>query len=103
MPSLKIFSEQMEAQGITVLGVSVDYDTEALEKFVVREHLKFPIVHDAGQNVSARYGTYKYPETYVIDPEGRVSEKLIGAINWQDARIASRVRSLAAPGNPAAR
>lgn len=97
MPSLKVFSDQMKPLGVTVLGVSVDYDAEALDKFVARTELDFPIARDMGQRVSSQYGTFKYPETYVIDAEGKISEKLIGAINWQDARVVNRVRTLAAP------
>src|SRR2546422_687582 len=33
-PSLEKFAEQMRPQGVTVIGVSVDQDAEALEKFV---------------------------------------------------------------------
>ncbi len=103
MPSLKIFSDQMKPLGVTVLGVSVDYDADALNKFVARTRLDFPIAHDMGQRVSSRYGTFKYPETYIIDAGGKLSEKLVGPINWQDERVMNRVQSLAAPARPGAR
>ena len=98
MPSLISFAEQMDPQGITVLGASVDYDGEALSKFIARNGIRFPIVRDKDQRIASRYGTFKYPETYIIDREGRISEKLIGPMNWQDPGIVSRVRSLATAG-----
>ena len=103
MPSLQSFAAAMEPFGVTVLGVSVDHDPEALEKFVANTQLTFPIARDPNQKVSSRYGTFKFPESYVIDSEGRVAEKLIGAVNWQDARVVSRIRSLARPRDPRAR
>ena len=95
MPSLTLFADQMAPQGVAVLGVSVDYDAEALSKFVTRSGIRFPIVQDTDQKIASRYGTFKYPETFIIDREGRISEKLIGPRNWQDPGIVSRVRNLA--------
>ena len=97
MPSLISFAEQMDPAGVTVLGVSVDYDADALRKFVQQNNVRFPIARDMEQRVSSQYGTFKYPETYIIDKEVNISEKLLGAVNWQDPRIVSRVRSLASP------
>jgi len=94
-PSLNRFSEQMEAQGVTVIGVSVDRDAAALEKFVANAQLIFPIARDPQQTVSSRYGTFKFPESYIIDLDGRIAEKLIGAVNWQDERIVNLVSGLA--------
>jgi peroxiredoxin len=86
----------MDPLGVTVLGVSVDYDAQALGKFVTRSGIRFPIVQDKDQRVASRYGTFKYPETYIIDQEGKVTEKLIGPKNWQEPGIVTRVRNLAA-------
>jgi len=103
MPSLQKFATAMEPLGITVLGVSVDHDPEALEKFVADAQLTFPIARDPNQKVSSRYGTSKFPETYVIGTEGRIAEKLIGAIDWQEAAVITRVKSLARPRHPRTR
>jgi peroxiredoxin len=97
MPSLRRFAGQMEPLGVTVLGVSVDHDPDDVKRFVADFQLNFPIARDSNQAVASRYGTWKFPETYIIDPEGRIAEKLIGVVDWQDSRIVSRVRSLARP------
>jgi peroxiredoxin len=103
MPSLRRFADEMQPFGVAVLGVSVDHDPEALRKFVADFRLSFPIARDTGQAVASRYGTSKFPETYVIDTEGRIAEKLIGAVNWQDSAIVNRVRRLAGPQESGAR
>ena len=91
----KSFAEQMRQQGVTVLGVSVDADSTALQNFVADQHLSFPILRDPDRSIAHRYGTFQFPETYIIDQDGRVAEKLIGAVDWQDPRIATFVRDLA--------
>ena len=97
-PSLRKFADQMRGLGVTVIGVSVDQDPEALAKFVASAELTFPIVRDPGQAVSSRYGTFKFPESYVIDTEGRIAKKIVGAIDWQDPGIIGFVGTLARRG-----
>ena len=93
-PSLQQFAERMRNRGVEVIGISVDKDPAALQKFIDRFHLTFTIGRDPNQELAHRYGTFKYPETYVVDRDGRVAEKIIGAIDWQDPRIISFVESL---------
>jgi peroxiredoxin len=102
-PSLEKFAEQMRSQGAIVIGVSVDQDRAALEKFVAHYQFSFPVARDPDQAVAARYGTFKFPETYIIDRDGRVAEKIVGALDWQDPRMVNYVRGLAGPGERASR
>jgi cytochrome c biogenesis protein CcmG, thiol:disulfide interchange protein DsbE len=94
-PSLEKFAVETKPLGVAVVGVSVDEDPAALAKFVAAYHLSYPIARDPQQSLSARFGTFKFPETYIIDRNGRVAEKIIGAIDWQDPRIITFVKSLA--------
>src|SRR5207249_7236991 len=102
-PSLERFAEKMRPAGVTVIGVSVDQDQEAIEKFALAFHLTFSIARDPDQVLAGRYGTFKFPETYILDRSGRVAEKIIGPTDWQDPRIIEFVRGLARPNERAAR
>jgi len=97
-PSLEKFAEQMRLQGVAVMGVSVDQDGAALQTFAAEQHLSFPILRDPDQSVANRYGTFQFPETYIVDQDGRVAEKLIGAVDWQDPRLITFVQELARRG-----
>jgi peroxiredoxin len=94
-PGLQKFSEQMREQGVTVIGVSVDQNRRAVEEFVTHYGLSYPIALDSHQAVAGRFGTFKFPETYILDREGNVAEKIIGATDWQDPRLISFVQDLA--------
>ena len=94
-PGLEKFAEQMRLQGVTVMGVSVDQDGQALQTFAAEQHLSFPILRDPDRSIAHRYGTFQFPETYIIDQDGRVAEKLIGPMDWQDPRIVTFVQELA--------
>jgi peroxiredoxin len=95
-PSLERFAERMQKQGVVVIGVSVDQDAAALEKFIASYHLTYPIGRDPDQGVASRYGTFQFPETYILDRQRRVAEKL-WAWDWEDPRIISFVQELSHP------
>jgi hypothetical protein len=39
-------------------------------------------VRDPQQKSNELYGTFKFPETYIIDRQGVVQRKFIGPVNW---------------------
>lgn len=91
-PSLSAFAEQYKNKGVVVLAVSVDKDPEAYHKFVERFHPAFLTARDL--RVHAQYGTFVYPETYVIDTSGKVLRKYAEAKNWMNQDMLSDINSL---------
>lgn len=94
VPSLNRLHQEFEQRGLVVLGVSVDSAREPYEDFIEQWNVSFPTVRDPEMAVASRYGTSKYPETYLIDPEGRVKRKYLGAENWMRPEIVNYLRSL---------
>jgi cytochrome c biogenesis protein CcmG, thiol:disulfide interchange protein DsbE len=97
-PSLEQFAQTLRGRDVAVIGISVDQDGDALRKFIAGYHLSYPIARDPDQALAARFGTFKFPETYIIDRQGKVAEKIIGAINWEDPRIIRFVENLTPGG-----
>jgi cytochrome c biogenesis protein CcmG, thiol:disulfide interchange protein DsbE len=102
-PSLEQFATQMKPDGVTVIGVSVDKDGEQLKKFIKDYHLSYPIARDPSEDLAHRYGTFKYPETYIIGRDGHVAEKIISDTNWVDPRMIEFVKSLTGANTQASR
>ncbi len=94
-PSLKKFADEMTGRGVAVVSISVDEDAKALEDFVSEYNLTYAVARDPDQSVASRYGTFKFPETYILDEDGRIADKFIGAVDWQDPRISEFVLNLA--------
>jgi len=77
----------LAAAGYVVLGVSKD-STAAIEKFVVEEHLTFPLLSDESLEVHKAYGAWgekslygkivtgSLRSTFVIDEAGRIVHAL---------------------------
>lgn len=86
-PSLNLLQQRIAARGGVVLGVSVDDDQSAYESFLRSYAINFPTYRDATKKIAADYGTRMYPETYVIDRQGRIDRKIIGAQDWSDPEL----------------
>jgi len=100
-PSLNEFAKTFKNSGVVVLGVSVDRNEQLYQNFVKRFGVAYPTARDPQQNLSYRYGTYKIPESYIIDREGKVLRKYAGlperdgqAISWMDPELVGFVKSL---------
>jgi peroxiredoxin len=93
VPSLDQFAQQMAGSGVVVLGVSVDKNAKLYHDFLSRSHVAFMTARDPDAKISADYGTYKYPESYIIDSKGKVVQKIIGATNWTDGNMVNAVKS----------
>lgn len=81
MPSLVQLQKQL-GDKVTVLAVSEDADDGAYKQFVRDHNVDLLTVRDIHQNTNEVYGTFKFPETYVIDRDGKIVRKFIGATDW---------------------
>ena len=100
-PSLNEFAKTFKDSGVVVLGVSVDRNEQMFQNFVKHFGVSYPTARDPQEDISYRYGTYKIPETYIIDRNGKVVRKYAGlpesdghAISWMDPELVGFVKSL---------
>jgi peroxiredoxin len=81
-PTLNQFSQVFANQGVVVLGVSMDRNEKLYKDFLNRYRIGFETSRDPDGNISSSYGTFQFPDSYIIDPSGKVVEKIINAQNW---------------------
>lgn len=93
IPSLNEFQKRFANSGVVVLAVSVDKNAQTYRAFLDRIHVSFETTRDPDANVSAEYGTFQYPETYIIK-NGRVVRKFISNQDWLSDDITHYVESL---------
>jgi cytochrome c biogenesis protein CcmG/thiol:disulfide interchange protein DsbE len=87
MPSLVEMQRRMKAKGVTVLAVSVDVDENAYCRFLKDHGVNLLTVRDPAQKSSNLYGSFKFPETYIIDRNGVMRRKFIGAVDWTEPEV----------------
>jgi cytochrome c biogenesis protein CcmG/thiol:disulfide interchange protein DsbE len=95
VPSLNQLQKQLGNSGLVVLGVSVDRSESAYATFLKRFNIVFPTSRDPQEDISASYGTYRFPESYLIDKNGKVLQKYIGPPEkgWTDPEIVNSLKA----------
>jgi thiol-disulfide isomerase/thioredoxin len=93
MPSLVQLQKQM-GDKVTILAVSEDADDAAYQQFIHDHSVDLLTVREGSQKTSSGYGTFRYPETYVIDRNGKIVRKFIGATNWTSPDIVDYLNKL---------
>jgi cytochrome c biogenesis protein CcmG/thiol:disulfide interchange protein DsbE len=95
MPSMEALYQRMPKEGFVMLAVSADADgREVVEPFVRELGLTFPVLLDVDGQVPGRYGVTGYPETFIIDRNGKVVAHEIGPRDWNDPRHEQALRVL---------
>ncbi|MGF7180064.1 TlpA family protein disulfide reductase [Tunturiibacter psychrotolerans] len=87
LPSLLALQKQMP--DLAIVAVSMDQDPDVYKRFLVEHHVDVLTVRDEDQKVNALYGTVQIPETYIIDKQGVLRRKFIGAQVWTSPEITS--------------
>jgi cytochrome c biogenesis protein CcmG, thiol:disulfide interchange protein DsbE len=85
LPSLLELQKAMP--DLVVVAVSMDQDPDVYRKFLADHHVDVLTVRDEEAKVNALYGTVQVPETYVIDKQGILRRKFIGAQVWTSSEI----------------
>lgn len=86
MPSLVAMQLRMKDK-VTVLAVSTDEDAAAYQRFTEQHTSGLLTIRDADRKSAELYGTFRYPETYVIDSNGVLRRKFIGPVDWTKPEI----------------
>lgn len=84
MPSMEVLYRNFEKDGLVVLAVSIDRVTtkKDIPPFIKSLNLTFPVLVDSWGQTDKRYKLMGVPETYIIDQQGILREKIIGPRDW---------------------
>ncbi|MBI5855792.1 MAG: TlpA family protein disulfide reductase [Nitrospirae bacterium] len=84
MPSMELMHKSLEKDGLVVLAVSIDRVTtkKDIPPFIKSMNLTFPVLVDSWGQTDKRYKLMGVPETYIIDQDGILREKVIGPRDW---------------------
>ncbi|MGH7463912.1 MAG: peroxiredoxin family protein [Longimicrobiales bacterium] len=104
MPALQRLHDELADDGLRVVAVSVDAPAGVVgsfgepggdvQEFVDRLGLTFTVLHDPRGGIESRYQVNGLPTTYLIDRDGRIQRKVLGARVWDEPPLADQVRQL---------
>ena len=92
MPSL--LQLHHDDPNLAVLAVSIDEDPDTYQRFIPRRHVDLITVRDPEQTAAKLFHTDMWPETYVIDRQGVIRRKFVGAQTGPTPRSAHYLKSL---------
>jgi peroxiredoxin len=96
MPSLERLSRRLGSDGFRVVAVSIDEDGDAVVAAYARQlGLSFDILHDRSAAIRLAYQATGVPESWVINRDGVIIKKVIGASEWDGPVNAALIRRLA--------
>ena len=93
-PSLVRMTARMKDKGVVVLAVSIDADDAAYHRFLKDYSVNMVTVRDEARKASNLYGTFGWPETYIIDRTGVIRRKFIGPVDWASPEITDYLSKL---------
>jgi peroxiredoxin len=95
MPSMETLYQEMKGLPFEILAVSIDIlGAKAVGPFMDELKLSFPALLDPQGTIGRLYGTTGVPETFIIDQQGIITAKVIGARNWAAPEAIQTFKSL---------
>ena len=99
VPILNRLHREIDPERFEVISILVDDApneqtiVDNLKKFTDKIPIKYPVYFDKNYFVADTYGTFKLPESYLIDLNGIVTYKHVGPISkWDEEGLKERIR-----------
>lgn len=99
MPSMESLQRQMDQSQFAILALTVDDSWDAVNQFMTQNGFTIPVYSDFNRRIATLYGTSKFPETYILDKQGKVAMKVIGPTDWTAPDMVTYLRKLTAESN----
>lgn len=83
MPAMQRTYAELASRGFTILAVSIDEaPAEDVQAFGTELGITFPLLHDKSGRIQQVYRTTGVPESFLLDRDGRIVKRVIGAHDW---------------------
>ena len=97
IPDLITLSNELAPKGVVIVCVSVDDNDDRLrtvKNFVEKSRITYMnVIDNANKDIARYYGVQSIPMTLIIDRQGKIVEKIIGARS-KDAFMAALARAM---------
>jgi len=94
IPSMVKLKNQLKDQPFEILAVNLAEEKPAIEAFIQKHPVNFPILLDPNGTVVKEWKVFAYPSTYLIDKKGQIRYALFGGYDWSSPTALKTVKSL---------
>ena len=95
MPSMERLNEVLAGDDFVMLAVNTEANGRSVvPAFLEKTPYTFPILYDDKGVVQKQYGVFKFPESFIIQKDGTVAEKIIGPLDWSSLKSITYFKGL---------
>jgi peroxiredoxin len=95
MPSMERLNEVLAGDEFVMLAVNTESNGRSVvPAFLEKTPYTFPILYDDKGDVQKRYGVFKFPESFIVNKDGTVAEKIIGPLDWSSLKTITYFKDL---------
>lgn len=95
LPSLQRLSDRLDAAQWRVIGLALETDDHAVREYLAEKQIVYENYLDAGAKIDQQVlGLVVLPATYVIGPDGRIREVVLGDRVWDSEAMIRHLISL---------
>ena len=95
MPSMERLYKELKGENFEILAVSIDaLGTKAVAPFMKKYNLSFPALMDSDATIKTLYQTTGVPESFIVNQEGFLVQKIIGPRDWATPAVVGFFRDL---------
>jgi peroxiredoxin len=100
MPAMQQAYAALKNRGFRIVAVSVDEGSAAdVKRFVQEYGLTFDVLQDQSGRIQQTYRTTGVPESFLLDKNGVIVKRVIGAHDWNSPANRSQIERLLAAGS----
>ena len=93
--------ERFKGEQFEILAVSIDADgREAVAPFMQQMNLTFPVLLDPNEKIRSLYAITGVPESFIIDKNGILVDRVIGPLDWASAKVFTFLENLLKKSGP---
>jgi thiol-disulfide isomerase/thioredoxin len=102
MAMLEALHRRFATRGLAIVGINVQEDAQAVERYATALSLTFPLVVDGRGQARSSYGVIGVPTTFVVGRDGRAVAFGVGPRDWGGPPARALVEALLAESPPRA-
>ena len=94
MPSMENLYRELKDEGFVILAVDLGEEKAVVRDFVEEYGLTFPVVLDEDRKAGRAYGIQSIPTTYIVDRQGFILGRSLGARHWDREEYTALFREI---------
>lgn len=79
---LEVAWQNLKEKDTVFLGVNIQDTKQDAQDFIKQFGITYPNGRDPSGRIAVDYGVWGIPETFFIDPQGRITYKHVGTLGW---------------------